>query len=183
MGIGYVIGHGRGATDATLSKVANALIDLGHRPAGTVQSNTGATWDRSCDMDVRVLPSGPTIRISQKLGAGARGCRLNAGALETAVAFVDERLGDADCLIVNKFGKLEADGRGFRETIATAIHMDIPVLVGVNALNTDAFEQFNGGLAQCLEPDVGTILGWMVEQLGPSQSAKPVSGQAYASSA
>ena len=96
-----------------------------------------------CDMDVRVLPQGTTLRISQSLGRGARGCRLDADALETAVTLVDAALENgADCLIINKFGKQEANGRGFRNTIAEALVRELPVLVGLNGLNLEAFQTF-----------------------------------------
>jgi hypothetical protein len=60
---------------------------------------------------VRVLPEGAILRISQVLGPQARGCRLVPAALETAVVLVVAGLScGADLLIVNKFGKHEAEG-------------------------------------------------------------------------
>ena len=59
--------------------------------------------------DVRVPPGDPVLRISQALGPSARGCRLDAAALEVAVGLVSTRLAEgADLLILNKFGKHEA---------------------------------------------------------------------------
>lgn len=52
----------------------------------------------------------------------------------------------ADLVILNKFGKQEAEGRGFREALAGAVAEGIPVLVGLNALNKAAFETFAAGL-------------------------------------
>ena len=55
------------------------------------------------------------LRISQDRGKWARGCRLDAGSLELAVAQVASALDvGADLMIINKFGKHEAEGRGFR---------------------------------------------------------------------
>jgi hypothetical protein len=66
-------------------------------------------------MELTVLPRGPALCISQDLGAGARGCQLDPGALERAVARVDMSLAEdaPELLIVNKFGKREAEGHGF----------------------------------------------------------------------
>jgi len=112
-------------------------------------------------MDVKVLPEGPAIRISQNLGRASRGCRLDTGALETAVGQVERALDrGADILIVNNFGKHEAEGRGFRFAIAEALSRDIPVLVGLNALNRGAFEDFTGGLAEFLPPADETLEDW-----------------------
>ena len=160
MKIAYTIAPGRGQTDMLLFEVAEKLALLGFAACGTVQINTDSA-EGPCDMDVTVLPDGPVLRISQNLGAASKGCRLDPAALETAVGLVSARLDTSpDILIVNKFGKHEADGRGFRSVIAQAISLDIPVLVGVNALNIDAFLEFTGPDAQCLQPDVAEIAQW-----------------------
>ena len=86
-------------------------------------------------MQLQVLPNGPVIRINQNLGREARGCRLDGGALEQAVVEVSRRTQSAQALIVNKFGKLEAAGRGYVPLIVEALDNGIPVLIGVNALN------------------------------------------------
>lgn len=115
-------------------------------------------------MDVRVLPDGAVLRISQDLGPQARGCRLDPATLETAVGLVAASLSSgADLLIVNKFGKHEADGRGFRNVIAEAVALDIPVLVGLNSLNQTAFETFAEGLAIELPPDPIALMAWVKE--------------------
>jgi hypothetical protein len=112
-------------------------------------------------MDVRVLPKGPIIRISQSLGPGARGCRLDPEGLERAVGLVSQSLsGLPDLLVVNKFGKHEAEGRGFRPLIGEAMLAGIPVLTAVNATNEAAFLTFSDGLAQQLPADLPSLLAW-----------------------
>jgi hypothetical protein len=150
----------RGATDALLAEVARRLETRGVRLAGTVQTNTERDCTHACDMDLRVLPDGPVIRINQDLGTGSTGCRLDPGALEAAVAAVSVRLDGADMLIVNKFGKHEAEGRGFRAIIAEGLMRGLPVLVGVNALNRAAFDAFAGEVASALRPDAQSICLW-----------------------
>ena len=73
MHLAYVMTETRGATDRLLTSLADALDAKGIRLAGIVQSNIECSDDTLCDMDVRVLPAGDTIRISQSLGAGSRG--------------------------------------------------------------------------------------------------------------
>ncbi len=102
MSLAYVSLSGRGETDAFLAAMARRLEDCGFRVAGTVQTNTERDCTHHCDMDVRVLPDGPVIRINQDLGEGSTGCRLDPGALEQAVAEVASRLAGADLLIVNR---------------------------------------------------------------------------------
>ncbi|HPD92736.1 MAG: DUF2478 domain-containing protein [Rhodobacter sp.] len=161
MKLAYTMAPGRGDTDLVLERVAIALAAQGLRCCGTVQINSARADAGPCDMDVRVLPDGAVLRISQDLGPESRGCRLDPAALETAVGLVEPRLkAGADLLIVNKFGKHEAEGRGFRTLIAEAVAMDVAVLVGLNARNLAAFEAFSGGLAVRLPPDVTALTDW-----------------------
>lgn len=161
MHLAYTMAPGRGDTDLILAGLAADLTGRGVRLCGTVQINLERATSGPCDMDVRVLPEGPVLRISQDLGAHSRGCRLNPEALETAVGLVSARLGaDTDLLIINKFGKHEAEGRGFRGVIAEAISLGVPVLVGLNELNRPAFEAFAGGFAVPLLPRCDAIRDW-----------------------
>ena len=165
MTLAYVIaqhptGH-PGEIDQLLTDFATHHLSLGTALAGVVQSNTACIGTHHCDMDARVLPDGPVIRISQSLGSAARGCRLDPAALEQTVAEVARRLSpETGLLIINKFGKHEAEGHGFRELIAEALSLDVPVLVGVNKTNLEAFLEFTGGCAAPLNPDRQTLLTW-----------------------
>lgn len=165
MQIGYVSETGRGASDVVLAEVVALLTTAGIRLAGTVQSNTERPDRSQCDMDVQVLPDGPSFRISQDLGNHAKGCRLDPGALEQAVQVASQRLAGAEVLIVNKFGKLESEGRGFCGLIAEALERDVPVLVGVNALNLPGFLAFTGDLAKPLGADPQRIAAWVLDRL------------------
>ncbi len=169
MNFAYTMAPGRGDTDLILSGLANDLIARGLRLCGTVQINTERADAHACDMDVRVLPDGPVLRISQDLGPNARGCRLDPETLETAVACVAAQLDkDVDLLIINKFGKHEAEGRGFRDVLAQAAALDVPVLVGLNSLNQASFEEFAGGLATQLPPDRSTLVQWVRTVIRPT---------------
>ena len=162
MRLGYTIAPGRGETNLLLAEAAERLQKRGVRIVGTVQIDTDRTDGHKCDMDVMVLPKGNVIRISQNLGRAARGCRMNAAALESAVADTEAALVDgADLLLINKFGKHEAEGRGFRGVIAEALARDIPVLAGVNNLNHDAFLEFSEGLAEELPANSAALKAWL----------------------
>ena len=161
MKLAYVMSEARGQTDLALHETALMLQARGLRLAGLVQTNVDCPGTHHCDMDVQILPDGPELRISQKLGAASLGCRLDPSVLEQAVAIVAERMATPpDLLLINKFGKHEAEGRGFREVMAEALAADIPVIVGVNALNFEAFLTYSDGAAIALSPDPAAIAAW-----------------------
>lgn len=161
MKLAYVEADNSGTVNRILHEFAQTLLARGLRVVGTTQTDTPRPKSHHCDMDVQVLPDGDIIRISQDLGESASGCRLDTDALEQAVFQVKNRLQDADLLIINKFGKHEAEGRGFREVIAEAVARDIPVVVGTNGLNIKAFQAFCDGSAQCLSAEVPSLLHWL----------------------
>lgn len=162
---------GRGETNRLLAELARVAQERGLRVIGTVQINTERAGSEKCDMDVRVLPEGPLLRISQDLGEGSRGCRLDPASLEVAVQLSAEALArGADLMIVNKFGKHEAEGRGFRGLIAEALACDVPVIVGLNGLNLEAFATFGEGLTEALAPEPGALLRWLEAAVQLSQS-------------
>ncbi len=162
MSLACVSISGKGLTDACLAQAVALIQARGLLLAGTVQSNPQRADRRRCDMDLHILPDGPILRISEDRGAHARGCLLNAGVLEAAVAATLDRLDQAELLVVNKFGKQEAEGRGFVPVIAEAVGRGLPVLVGVNPLNHGAFHAFADGLAQDLAADPDAIAAWAV---------------------
>jgi nucleoside-triphosphatase THEP1 len=162
--IACVAAEGRGAVDLLFQEVAARLAAEGWRLAGAVQVNCGRDDVEHCDMDIRVLPEGGIYRISQQLGRGSSGCRLNPDALERAVAEAAGLWERPDLLIVNKFGKMEGEGRGFRDLIARAVAEGVPVLIGVNGLNRDALEVFLGGPAPLVAAEVGAVLDWAAGQ-------------------
>lgn len=163
--LGYVIGDRRGAVDGLLADVADRLTAQGWPLAGVVQLNTEVQAVTRCDMDLRVLSSPQTVRISQRLGNAARGCRLDPGGLATAVGQVESTLAGKSLLIVNKFGKSELDGGGFRPVIAAALEAGIPVLLGVNRDNLDGFLAYADGMGQEIPADSAAILHWSDAEL------------------
>ena len=72
MKLAYTMAPGRGDTDLVLHALACSIIERGHRPVGTVQINTESDAG-PCDMYVKILPDGGTVRISQTLGRSSRG--------------------------------------------------------------------------------------------------------------
>lgn len=151
-----------GQIDQLISETALKLQSEGVRLAGVAKVlGDEQQGDGYCDMDIRVLPDGPEIRITQSLGQGSTGCRLNPAGIVEAVAQV-ERIGskDADLFVLNKFGPQEAEGRGFCDAIASALETETPVLVGVGKGCRDSLDRFVDNMAEVLPPEPEEIYAW-----------------------
>lgn len=167
MQIGYVTCEGKGQTDLLISRIYERLTAAGLHLAGTVQINHERMDRALCDMDLRLLPDGPIVRISIDRGPVARGCRLDAGALEQSVLWASKAIenDNVQMLLVNKFGKREAESKGLTPVIVQALERGLPVLVGVNALNMEAFLAFTDGLAVALPADVDKAVEWCLAKI------------------
>jgi len=162
MNIGIVTSEITGQTDELISEAAARLQAEGVALAGIAKVlGNEMAGDHHCDMDIRVLPAGPEIRITQSLGDGSTGCRLNPAGIAEAVAKVEQSgIAGAGLFVLNKFGPQEAEGHGFCEAIGTALEHDIPVLVGVGRGSRAALEEFVDGLAVTLPDEPEAIYAW-----------------------
>lgn len=161
MEIRYVCSDEEQKTDGVLRAVATRAGHEGITLAGTVQLADPTRAPQKCDITLGLLPDGARHAISFPLQPGVTGCRLNPEALEQAVMVVHQRLPAAQALIVNKFGKQEAAGRGLVDAIGEACARDLPVLVGVAPQWLDAFLAFADGKAMPLPADEGEVMAWL----------------------
>ena len=158
----------RGEIDTLMSSTATRLQAEGVRLSGVAKVMQANQLDETndCDMDLRVLPDGPQIRITQSLGQGSTACRLNPVALTQAVAAVEQNSSKpVDLFILNKFGPQEAEGHGFCAAIGAALERDIPVLLGVASSCREAFDTFADGMAEDIEPNAEAIHKWCLEAM------------------
>lgn len=150
--------------DEAMAHAIAPMRDAGMALAGVLQrAPDGLAGRHPCDLLIEDLSSGEVVALAEHRGKEARGCRLDVGLLtEVAEAVVASLHADQPCLlVVNKFGKIEADGGGLRDAIAEAVTMGIPVLVGVPARNLDRWRAFAGQLAVELAPGADAIDGWL----------------------
>ena len=147
--------------DALIAQCAADLVASGYRLGGVVQSNAHRRGRRRCDMYVKDLLGGDEVKISLDRGNEARGCRLDPDAFARIDAWIERAvLERVDLLIVNKFGREEAHGRGLRPVIAEALIAEIPLVIGVSTKNLCDFLTFVGDSATRLRPDIEAITAW-----------------------
>ena len=162
---------GEADVDVLLNDVAQQLKQRGYRVGGAVRSNEPKPGDHPCDVVLRDLVSGETIPLAQNPSFESSGCQLDTAALEQVAGLVGSSLDrGVDILIVNKFGKREAEGAGLTGAIAQAVSAEIPVLVSVNKEQVAAWQSFCGGEGKVLSPDAASIMTWLSDKL-PAASA------------
>ncbi|WP_347336886.1 DUF2478 domain-containing protein [Bradyrhizobium brasilense] len=97
------------------------------------------------------VATGREISISQLLGSGAASCKLDTNGLAEAAVVVSQALRDkVDLLVISKFAKQEAVGRGLRAEFVDAITRGTPLLTAVPRKCLADWRAFTG--------DVGTLL-------------------------
>jgi nucleoside-triphosphatase THEP1 len=159
--LGVVVYDEAMGADRILAEAAEILGRKGVRLGGVVQTNVDVPGRSKCAMKLRDLTSGEEIAISQDLGEHAAGCRLDVAALAQACAGVERAVrAGVDVVFINKFGKQEALGQGFRSAMAEALSGGAPVIVAVSRLNLGACLDFVGGAVSELPPEPEQIAAW-----------------------
>ena len=161
MRIAYLSTEVPGRTDLLIAETVARLESRGHCLAGTVA--TGLSVRPGCDVTeaLRVLPDGPVLPIAEHLGPG-RGCRLDIAALADAAVHAGRRLDGARAFVLSRFGRLEAQGRGFLPVMAAAMDRGLPVLVGVDRAHLGDFLAFAGDAALALPLSGPAAADWLL---------------------
>jgi hypothetical protein len=150
------------AADRFLADLGYFLRDAGVLVAGLVQLNSFVRDPGKCDMEIEELLSGTVLQLSEHRGKEARGCRLDRSVLAEAAALLNRAL---DCkpevLVLNKFGKTEAEGGGVRDVLARAVEQGVPLIVGVPFRNLDQWRLFADDLAQECQADLPIVRRWL----------------------
>ncbi len=147
--------------DALLFSFARTLQGEGRRLGGVVQRN----WCKECGsarlMAVVDLMAERQIPICQDLGSGSGACQLDESGLADAAQAIRQAVAsDVELVIINKFGKTEAGGRGLRSEIAEAILSGRPVLTAVSTRIYPAWCSFTGGFGTTLICDESIVRDW-----------------------
>lgn len=158
--------------DEILSEFAARLMDDGHRVMGLVQKGH-CSGPATRELFVTLLHTGDDVQIFQDLGSCAQGCKLDVNQLLRAGASIAEALAQdgADVLIVNRFGKLEKEGKGLLFLIEQALSADIPILIAVPESSLDDWMEFSGGLGVRLACSESSVTAWWKRLASPKAPA------------
>ena len=172
--IAAVQGGESDAIQALLASLAQSWRARGLAVAGVVEeraSGSGSGRERTV---LRDLNSGVSFPLKQDLGPGSTSCSLDVQGLAEASFSVETAIeAGCDCVILSKFGKMEAQGGGLLGAFYAAIAAGRPVVTSVSPSASSAWSEFADTLFTFIEPDRGAIENWWLSRV--SQKWPPVS--------
>ncbi|MCA6111351.1 DUF2478 domain-containing protein [Bradyrhizobium cenepequi] len=146
--------------DTLLADLAQDLTRQGVRVGGIVQRNFNDANGTKTMLALDVA-TGHQISICQPLGSGAMSCKLDANGLADAAVVVSRAVKrHVDLLVINKFSKQEASGRGLRDEFADAIIAGVPLLTAVPEKCLADWRTFTGDVGITLLCERQVVEGW-----------------------
>lgn len=158
-------GADREAIQSLLRQAAGEFSAAGYRVIGVVEE----IEDGGARVVLRDLTSGAGHPLTQDLGPGAAGCSLDpaglaaaCGAAETAIAafLAEAPMQRRAIVILSKFGRQEAEGRGLTHAFHAAAAADLPILTSVSPVVSLAWAEFAGDLAAFVPVDGAVVRAW-----------------------
>jgi nucleoside-triphosphatase THEP1 len=159
--------------DRLLLNFSEHLHRSGRRVAGIVQLGRAGQAGNS-NFGAIMLPGNEVVRMAHDPGSSPFGCRLHAGwVAESASMIADAIDRGVDLVIVNRFGKLEAEGRGFIHLIKQAVSADIPALIAVPEHRFAAWIRYSGGMNVRLACRRAALDRWWQSVVGATGGRRP----------
>lgn len=154
----------RGTSSDAVQGVFRTLVERWQRTfrvAGLVAEHHGLA-DRACSAGfLRNLTSDERFSIFHDLGPGSTACHLDdAGALTAADAVRRDIAAGCDLVLLSKFGKLEAAGKGLYGAFNAALDAHIPLLTSVSRGCEAPWEKLAGRSYAVLPADADRIDVW-----------------------
>jgi hypothetical protein len=133
--------------DRLLLDFVDDLRRAGCRPLGFVQLGRVPSSDAHTIRLLR-LPSGDVVSLRHDPASDAHQCGLETERLVDTAGAIAAGLGDsADLVVINRFGKLEAKGKGLIDLIRRAGEADIPVLIAVPEHRFETWTRYSCGMS------------------------------------
>ncbi|ABD89964.1 DUF2478 domain-containing protein [Rhodopseudomonas palustris] len=151
-----------GVASPYIAELGYRLREVGTSVAGIVQYKSSLPRPSRCAIEVEELSSRFVLQLSEDEADQPFGCRIDPEALAEAAALIAAALRkNPDVVILNKFGRLEAEGGGLREIIAEAILLGTPLIAGVPRRNLAPWRAFTKGLAEEISIGSTRLYQWL----------------------
>lgn len=159
--IAALIHQDANAADAELQLFINYLFSQDKHVLGFIQAPETVNQQHQSKMGIINLADGRYHSIAQYLGEHNSSCCLDSAAVSAAShALTLAREEKPDLIIINRFGKLEAEGLGFADEMLEIMSSSIPLLTIVPERFLGAWRIFCGGLSTELPPTLPHIKQW-----------------------
>ena len=124
------------------------------------QANAGEAIRKTTRL--KSILDGNTFPLFQDLGTGATGCCLDSvGPIQAGAAVSRHIASGCDLVVLNKFGKLEAESRsGLLSAFVSAVEHNVPVLTAVSPKYKAAWSSFASPFFTFLPPEDAAIDQW-----------------------
>ena len=152
---------------------ADDLSSSGLRVVGLVQVG------RSCKaedpvLSVVVMPEGKVAPLVKARRTCVADCQIDTGCLAGVARRLSDSLADgADLVIINRFGRAEAEGKGLTDLITCSVDADIPVLIAVPEHRFSAWIRFSNGMNVRLACRRDALDRWWRSLVGPATRRRP----------
>jgi hypothetical protein len=147
--------------DAAITDAVARLQRDGFDVRGLLQEGTEGSASCCATLFLEDIGSGRRVEIFQNRGRETRGCRLDASGLAEAAAWLREAIESRpEVLVLNRFGRQEAEGGGLVDEIAAAVVAGIPVIVPVNEMLLPEWDAFSGGTHERMPADPDKVVQW-----------------------
>ncbi len=165
------IAHDNGAdADALLARTVAALQAAGRRVQGLLmQHEGGMAGDSGCGVEMFLVDVATKERylVSQPMGSLSKACRADPQGFARATVVMRRALAEKpDLVVLNRFGRLEAEGGGMSAELLDLMAEGVPVLTAVAPAYRGAWADFSGGAA-VLPLEEAAVSGWLQAHLAP----------------
>lgn len=157
--IAVVQGANSEGVQRLLAEIAAEWRATGIRIAGVTAEAHGLP-DRTCSAGIlRDINSGDKFPIYLETAPLGTSCHLDAQGVEAACASLIDQISNSDLVVLSKFGKLEAMGKGLFPAFEAAIAAGRPVMTTVSAKHRSAWQAFIPD-ATYLDADKANLKEW-----------------------
>ena len=158
--IAALVYTGEDRPDLVLCTFARHLADASRRVCGLIQFRDRPLDGSACRL--MVLEGWHVVEIArQHDGVEDHHCRLDAQWLDRIGTEVKASIRrGTDAVIVNRFGPLEAAGRGFCDAILTASETETPLVIAVPVFEFERWTRFSGGMTVRLDCSLESVQDW-----------------------
>jgi hypothetical protein len=144
-----------------IADFAADLIKQGFELGGVIQVSAKDAASARKVTHVLDLATGAHLPILQDLGKHSESCRVDTAGLAAIGHLLSAAIARRpDLLFINRFGKLEAEGKGVYSGIGEAAASGIPTLVAVSTRFLAPWRQFTQGLDVELSCSVRDLEAW-----------------------